>query len=242
VIATGLGRGGIALGRFHAYGAYGLAAQDGVELVGWVAGAGAEYAFARNWTAGVEYLHYDFADDDSEVVRGRVNYHFGGPVQDDFGDAGIFDEVRLGGAAFFQNNAESEEGVYVTGQVLFDSFVRPFENVFLDILLRPRPHVGGSASPTGTDQVFAGLTWTVPFGRYLFAEASFGGTVHNGAITGAEVALGCHALFRESVGVGANIGRHWRIIASADHSSHNEWCSDENDGLTHIGGSIGYRF
>jgi len=126
--------------------------------------------------------------------------------------------------------------------VLFDPFVGPFDNRFLDILLRPRPHIGGTASPEGTDQIFAGLTWNLPVGRIFFVEASFGGTVHNGPITGAEVALGCHALFRESAGVGANIGEHWRVIASVDHSSHNEWCSDDNDGLTHAGLSAGYRF
>lgn len=239
-IGTGLARGGVAFDRFLAYGTGGLAARDGVELVGWVAGAGVEYALFNNLTVGVEYLHYDFADDDSEVVRGRVNYLFGGRQAPS--DGTIFDEVRLGVLGFWQQNAESEEGVYLTGQVLFDPFVRPFNNWILNFLLRPRPHIGGNASTTGTDQIFAGLTWHLPVGQIFFAEASFGGTVHNGAITGAEVALGCHALFRESVGVGANIGQRWRIVASADHSSHNGWCSDENDGLTHVGVSAGYRF
>jgi len=242
VMETALGRGGIAFGRFLAYGTGGVSARDGVDLVGWVIGGGVEYALAEHWTAGVEYLHYDFADDDSEVVRGRVNYLVGGRPVGDFGHGGIFDEVRIGVLGFWQDNAESEEGVYIAGQVLFDPFVDPFNNWLLDVLLRPRPHIGGSFSPSGTDQLFAGLTWNIPLGRLFFAEASFGGTVHNGAITGAEVSLGCHALFRESAGIGANIGEHWRIIASVDHSSHAELCSNENDGLTHAGVSIGYRF
>ena len=76
----------------------------------------------------------------------------------------------------------------------------------------------------------------------FFAEASFGATVHNGAIKGAEVALGCHTLFRESLGVGANVGEHWRVIASLDRSSHFGLCSPIDDGLTHAGLSVGYRF
>jgi opacity protein-like surface antigen len=247
VVETALGRGGIAFGRFLAYGTGGLAVKDGVALVGWAAGGGVEYAVAGNWIAGVEYLHVDFADDESEVLRGRVSYLFGSPFRShanggDFSHGGIFDEVRLGVFGFWQDNASSEEGVYAAGQVLFDPFLDPFNNWLLDALLRPRPHIGGSASPDGTDQLFAGLTWAFPFGRTFFAEASFGATVHNGAITGAEVSLGCHTLFRESVGVGVNIGERWRVIASVDHSSHSDLCSEENDGLTHIGGSIGYRF
>ena len=44
--------------------------------VGWVAGGGVEYAFTDNVSAGVEYLHYDFDGDTSEVIRGRVNVTF----------------------------------------------------------------------------------------------------------------------------------------------------------------------
>lgn len=245
VVETAMGRGGIAFGRFLAYGTGGLTSKNGVELVGWAAGGGVEYALARNWIVGAEYLHFDFADDDAEVVRGRVSYLMGasgGPFAGDFSHGGIFDEARIGVLGFWQENAESEEGVYVAGQVLFDPYLDPFNNWFANTLLRPRPHIGGSYSPSGTDQLFAGLTWTFPFGRTFFAEASFGGTVHNGAIDGAEVSLGCHALFRESLGVGANIGEHWRVIASVDHSSHANLCSEENDGLTHAGASIGYRF
>jgi opacity protein-like surface antigen len=244
-VTTGLVRGGYAFDRFLVYGAAGLGVEELKTLVGWVAGGGVEYAILNNWTVGIEYLHYDFADDESEVIRGRVNYLFGDAnalYGDGIENGGIFDEVRLGGFAFLPGDVASEDGVYVTGQVLLDPFVRPFDNWFLDSFLRPRPHLGGTASPNGTDQVFAGLTWTFPFGRYVFAEGSFGGTVHNGPIIGPDWSLGCHALFRESAGVGANIGAHWRVIASVDHSSHANLCSDENDGLTHVGGSIGYRF
>lgn len=161
---------------------------------------------------------------------------------DDLGRGGIFNEVRLGVLAFWQSNAGTEQGAYITGQVLFDPFVPHFDNWFLNVLLRPRPHIGGTASPWGTDQLFAGLTWNVPLWRTFFAEASFGGTIHDGPLSGAQVSLGCRVLFRESLGVGANIGEHWLVIAGVDHSSHTELCGQNNDGLTHIGASIGYRF
>jgi hypothetical protein len=244
-ITAARGRGGFAFGRFLAYGTGGLTVRDGVALAGWVAGAGMEYALTGNWIIGAEYLHQDFADDEAEVVRGRLSYLHGGSqasYRDDFSDGGIFDEVRLGVLGFLQEDASSEEGVYVTGQVLLDPFLDPFSNWMLDVLLRPRPHIGGTASPSGTDQIFAGLTWSLPLGRTFFAEASFGGTVHNGPIIGAQVSLGCHAILRESIGIGANIGRHWRVIATADHSSHHGLCSQIDDGLTHVGASVGYRF
>ena len=175
------------------------------------------------------------AADGPDPLQALASYH-------ESGGAGILDEVRLGVLGFWQDNASSEEGVYVTAQVLFDPFLQPLDNRILDILLRPRPHIGGTASFDGTDQLFAGLTWTVPIWRGLFAEASLGGTIHNGPLENAQVALGCRVLFRESLGLGVAIGEHWRVIAGIDHSSHAELCGDDNDGLTHVGVSAGYRF
>jgi outer membrane immunogenic protein len=70
-------RGGLGFDRFLAYGTGGAAFRDFDDL-GWVAGAGVEYALTDRWTAGVEFLHYDFDDADSNVIRGRVNFLFGG--------------------------------------------------------------------------------------------------------------------------------------------------------------------
>lgn len=161
---------------------------------------------------------------------------------DDTSAEGILSEVRVGVLGFWQENSSTEGGVYVTGQILFDPFVRPFDHWILNTLLRPRPHVGGTASPWGTDQFFAGLTWTLPIGRLFFAEASFGGTIHDGPLENAQVSLGCRVLFRESLSLGVNLGEHWRLMAGVDHSSHAGLCSGDNDGLTHIGSSVGYRF
>jgi outer membrane immunogenic protein len=68
-------RGGFAFDRFLAYGTGGAAFGDDI---GWVAGGGGEYAITDNFSVGVEYLHYDFGSDTSDVVRGRVNYKFSG--------------------------------------------------------------------------------------------------------------------------------------------------------------------
>lgn len=163
-------------------------------------------------------------------------------LEDNHAGGGIFDEVRLGVLEFWQDNSESVEGIYVTAQVLFDPFVDPFNNWFLNVLLRPRPHIGGTASFDGPDQLFAGLTWTAPIWRNIFLEASFGGTVHNGPLEGAQISLGCHVLFRESLGLGVDVGEHWRLMVGVDHSSHASLCDGENDGLTHLGGYLGYHF
>ncbi len=156
----------------------------------------------------------------------------------------IFDEVRLGATTFWQRgDTGPEDGAFITGQVLFDPFIAPLSNRYLDILLRPRPHLGASVSTgSGTNQIFGGLTWTVPIVSVFFLEASFGGTIHDGELEGAPISLGCRVLFRESLGLGLKLGEHWRVVGGVDHSSHTNLCGNDNDGLTHIGGSIGYRF
>ena len=73
---------GFAFDRFLVYVTGGAAFQDFNDL-GWVAGGGVEYALHRQgFASGVEYLHYDFGNDSSDVIRGRVNWRstacFGG--------------------------------------------------------------------------------------------------------------------------------------------------------------------
>jgi hypothetical protein len=165
----------------------------------------------------------------------------------DYDRGGIFDEVRISAASWAQNNDGGAEGHFsYGGEVLFDPFVGPYQNWFLNIMLRPRPMAGLNLTPGGTNQIFAGLTWDVPVGP-IFFEASFGGTLHDGDLRqapgepGGGLELGCRALFRESYRVGAKLGAHWRILAGLDHSSNAELC-DDNNGMTHIGGMIGYQF
>jgi outer membrane immunogenic protein len=66
-------RGGLALDRFLPYVTGGAAFGDDI---GWVAGGGVDFALTDNVSAGVEFLHYDFDEDTSNVIRGRVNIMF----------------------------------------------------------------------------------------------------------------------------------------------------------------------
>jgi lipid A 3-O-deacylase len=162
----------------------------------------------------------------------------------DHGVFDIFDEVRAGVLYPVQDNDDS--GVIVSGQLYFKSFVPPRQHYWANALLRPRIHFGGDLA-TGDDpinQVYGGLTWNFPIYDRFFVEASFGGTLHDGPIssTGDGLDLGCHFMFRESVGIGVDIGQHLRVVAQADHASHADLCDGGNSGITHAGIYVGYRF
>ena len=93
-IWSGRARLGYAMDRTLIYGTVGLAASplDGGAggtsgFIGAAYGLGIEWAWTRNWTMRVEYLHYDFGDEvlplfaapvslDTDVVRFGVNYRF----------------------------------------------------------------------------------------------------------------------------------------------------------------------
>ena len=160
---------------------------------------------------------------------------------------GIFDEVRLG--TVFPVQPSDDSGVIVSGQLYFREFVPQFQNYWANALLRPRIHVGGNVA-TGDDpinQAYAGLTWHFPVLDRYFFEASFGGTWHDGPLesAGNGLDLGCEWLFRESIAVGVELTPRWRVLASADHSSHADLCEDGkagNSGITHAGVYAGYRF
>jgi outer membrane immunogenic protein len=71
-------------------GPFGFGSSAGGIASGWVVGVGAEYAFRNNWSAKVEYNHFDFGSDSGifitgnsvalDTVKAGVNYRFGGPV------------------------------------------------------------------------------------------------------------------------------------------------------------------
>ena len=69
------GRIGLAHGKWHLFGTGGLAIDD--SDTGYVAGGGLEYKISSQTSIGVDALYYDI-DDDFTVVRGRLNWHFGG--------------------------------------------------------------------------------------------------------------------------------------------------------------------
>ena len=102
-LGTARGRVGYAFGNFLPYVTGGLAVGDVNATapgftgqtntqIGWAAGAGAEYALSRNWSAKLEYLHVDLGRFDCNVncggtptdnvsshenlVRGGINFRF----------------------------------------------------------------------------------------------------------------------------------------------------------------------
>jgi outer membrane immunogenic protein len=101
-LASFRGRLGLAFDRFIVYGTGGAAwagfsidddlllEDDDTTFFGWAAGGGVEYAITDNISLGVEYIHYEFDDEDFDftafpgleadlsvdVVRGRLNVKF----------------------------------------------------------------------------------------------------------------------------------------------------------------------
>jgi outer membrane immunogenic protein len=91
------GRGGYAFSNILFYGTAGLAfgelrgetfgLSESHTNLGWTAGVGAEFGFAQNWSARIEYLYVDLANSNFTItgvpngyrfgtVRAGVNYHF----------------------------------------------------------------------------------------------------------------------------------------------------------------------
>jgi len=78
------GTGGLAFGELRGE-TFGLS--ESHTSAGWTAGVGAEFGFAQNWTAKIEYLYVDLSDSRFSItgasngyqfglVRAGVNYHF----------------------------------------------------------------------------------------------------------------------------------------------------------------------
>jgi outer membrane immunogenic protein len=93
-------RAGVAADNWLFYGTGGIAYSTGDETrftagsqprTGWTVGGGVEYAPAKQWSLGLEYLYADFGkqnrtnfstpgspnEDHSQILRGRLNYRFG---------------------------------------------------------------------------------------------------------------------------------------------------------------------
>lgn len=110
----------------------------------------------------------------------------------------------------------------------------------------PRPTVGFTASLTGKESLaHLGLTWHVPvFDTPLYLEATAGGAIHNGKLTGTFDRLrpqGCRVGFYTGLGVGANLTDKITATLSYEHMSNADLCS-ENFGLSNLGLRIGFKF
>jgi hypothetical protein len=152
-------------------------------------------------------------------------------------------EVRIGASAHDPSGPESGSANF-TGEILFAKPFRAASPVW-DLFI-PRPHVGGSVNFAGkTSFAYAGVSWTFDITPSLFAEASFGGAVHNGDThpyaTPGHNALGCSPIFRESGSIGYRLDSRWSVMATVEHLSNAGLCS-QNRGLTNVGVRLGYTF
>lgn len=154
-------------------------------------------------------------------------------------------EIRGGVfAANLEENIDEQAETFVNGEVLFRRLSGRYDDPILDILLRPRPHVGFELTPDegGTQIVYAGVTWEVPLGDRIFVEASFGGAIHDGPTDGNDPnSYGCAVNFRESASLGFNLDNNWRLMLTVDHMSNGGLC-DQNQGITNAGVRLGYRW
>lgn len=161
-------------------------------------------------------------------------------------DGRLISEIRGGvfshDTGVFSSN--EEDGIALNGEILFNA------PDFLRYIGNPRPHIGGTwaVEDGSTSQAYFGLTWEADFWRdRMFVYGSFGGAIHTGE-TGPESeippdrkALGCRALFRESLGLGVNLTPRVNVAAHLDHISNARLC-DQNEGLENAGVRFGYRF
>ena len=158
----------------------------------------------------------------------------------------IFDELRFGTSASISGSNSRESGIFPSATVFFDPLSSGTAATWQQTILEPRIYLGASVGTgDGVDQVFGGFSWTADITNRLFVELGLGGTVHNGKLDGSSGKgpdLGCRLLFREQIALGYRVSDNWQILATADHSSHANLCDGPNDGLSHAGLAIGYKF
>lgn len=185
------------------------------------------------------------------------------PVPSDVVASRFFiDEVRIGGSVNVNRvRKDDDERVYTHLDILFAPPTwQIFENRFLNSYFTPRFTIGGAISPTGgTNMAFAGFTWDTTLTDILslfttvqdpsltdriFLTRFFGGAIHDGEVDEDDDDkrhFGCRVLFREEAGLGFKITPNLNVIGFWDHESNLNLCSD-NDGLTRVGGKLGFKF
>lgn len=159
----------------------------------------------------------------------------------------LFDEMRFEQSLYWDDGEHPEYGSFAKAMVFFDPFDSAHATTATDFIFSPRVHVGAIASLAGgTSQVFTGLDWTFDISDKLFLDVGAGATVHNGDLDWSATTtpkLGSRLLFWHYYALGVRVDKNWSLIASWDHSSHADLCDRcANQGLTHIGLSLGYKF
>lgn len=156
--------------------------------------------------------------------------------------APLIDEMRLGVFAHNVEASSAESGTDINVELLFRRPAIAYGNRVLDVLLRPRPHIGASINTAGdTSQVYAGFSWDMKLAPALVLELTFGGTWHDGPENGGAPDLyGCPLAFRESISLGLALDQRWTVYGTVTHMSNAGLC-DFNSGLTSAGLRLGYK-
>jgi lipid A 3-O-deacylase len=169
----------------------------------------------------------------------------------------LVDEVRAGVLKHDVRFAGGREpGADISAELLFAS---PFPQDWgaslpgwLTWVARPRPFLGGELNTAGaTNQVYAGLTWTVPLSRRVLSDSDsltldldFGPGLNDGHVrptTPDRKALGSNALFRLAAELGWHFTSRVGVYLLFEHVS-NAGLTRYNEGLNDFGLRVGYRF
>jgi len=155
-------------------------------------------------------------------------------------------EIRVGLSGSIQSKGLFEKGFFPSVALYFDPLDSANAATWGQKIIRPQLHVGTMISTAGeASQIYAGLNWKTDLTDRLFIDLGFGGTLHNGDLNedGTEgPKLGCRLIFHEYAAAGFHINEKWDILATVDHASHAQLCSDQNSGISHAGLALAYKF
>jgi lipid A 3-O-deacylase len=155
----------------------------------------------------------------------------------------LVSELRLGYLAHDIDavSFNREDGWDMNAEILF----RPLGKELVGDTVSIYPHLGASMNTKGdTSQAYLGLTLRRDLAKKFFAEAMFGGAVHDGHLDLEKrdrKALGARWLFRLGAAIGYNFTEHINTSLVYDHVSNAELKS-ANEGLDTLGIKLGYRF
>ncbi|MFN3835367.1 MAG: acyloxyacyl hydrolase [Glycocaulis sp.] len=161
-------------------------------------------------------------------------------------------EFRLGVAAHDLYN-NTEDGVQITGQIVFDS------PQLLSFAFSPRPYLYGSFNSDGlTNLGAAGLLWTGNFADNWSLDLGLGIAYHDGArdvsdlppgdpvrirLAGTRALLGSRFLFHTQLGLDYALTDRLALGVYYEHFSNGQILGQgRNQGLDEIGARISWRF
>ncbi|MGY6532715.1 acyloxyacyl hydrolase [Glycocaulis sp.] len=161
-------------------------------------------------------------------------------------------ELRLGVAGHDLHN-NTETGVQITGQIVFDS------PDLLSFAFSPRPYLYGSFNSDGlTNLGAAGLLWTGNFTENWSLDLGLGIAYHDGALDISDLPpddpvrirlaetralLGSRYLFHTQIGLDYAVTRNLAVGVYYEHFSNGQILGQgRNQGLDEIGARISWRF